>query len=60
MADYYARRAAEYERVFAKPERQSDLRAMEVWLGPIFASATFTNPINVVHIPIMVADVGRI
>jgi len=32
MADYYARRAAEYERVYHKPERQADLRAMEAWL----------------------------
>ena len=29
MADYYARRAATYEQVYAKPERQADLRAME-------------------------------
>jgi demethylmenaquinone methyltransferase/2-methoxy-6-polyprenyl-1,4-benzoquinol methylase len=25
LADYYARRAAEYERIYAKPERQADL-----------------------------------
>ncbi len=25
LAEYYARRAAEYERIYAKPERQSDL-----------------------------------
>ena len=36
MADYYARRAAEYERVYAKPERQADLRALAAWLPPIF------------------------
>lgn len=28
MLDYYARRAPEYERIYAKPERQADL----VWL----------------------------
>jgi len=37
MAAYYARRAADYERVYAKPERQSDLRAMEAWLADQFA-----------------------
>jgi SAM-dependent methyltransferase len=37
MADYYARRAAEYERVYAKPERQDDLRAIEAWLPDVFA-----------------------
>jgi SAM-dependent methyltransferase len=34
---YYARRAAEYERVYFKPERQSDLRALEAWLPLPFA-----------------------
>jgi SAM-dependent methyltransferase len=37
MRDYYARRAAYYERVYFKPERQTDLRAMETWLGTPFA-----------------------
>jgi len=37
MAAYYAQRAAYYERVYFKPERQSDLRAMEAWLPPLFA-----------------------
>ena len=37
MRDYYARRAAYYERVYFKPERQADLRAMEVWLAGAFA-----------------------
>jgi SAM-dependent methyltransferase len=37
MADYYARRAAYYERVYAKPERQADLRAMASWLAGRFA-----------------------
>jgi demethylmenaquinone methyltransferase/2-methoxy-6-polyprenyl-1,4-benzoquinol methylase len=37
MATYYARRAAYYERVYHKPERQTDLRAMEAWLPAAFA-----------------------
>lgn len=37
MATYYARRAAYYERVYFKPERQSDLRAMEAWLPTPFS-----------------------
>jgi SAM-dependent methyltransferase len=37
MREYYARRAATYERVYFKPERQADLRAMEAWLGAPFA-----------------------
>ncbi len=36
MASYYAQRAAYYERVYFKPERQSDLRAMEASLPPLF------------------------
>jgi demethylmenaquinone methyltransferase/2-methoxy-6-polyprenyl-1,4-benzoquinol methylase len=37
MRAYYARRAAYYERVYFKPERQADLRAMEAWLPTAFA-----------------------
>jgi demethylmenaquinone methyltransferase/2-methoxy-6-polyprenyl-1,4-benzoquinol methylase len=37
LRDYYARRANEYERVYAKPERQDDLRAIEAWLPAWFA-----------------------
>lgn len=37
MLDYYRRRAAYYERVYFKPERQDDLRAMEAWLPTPFA-----------------------
>lgn len=38
MRAYYVQRAAYYERVYAKPERQADLRAMEAWLaGGVFA-----------------------
>jgi ubiquinone/menaquinone biosynthesis C-methylase UbiE len=36
MRAYYAQRAQIYERVYHKPERQADLRAMEVWLGGAF------------------------
>jgi demethylmenaquinone methyltransferase/2-methoxy-6-polyprenyl-1,4-benzoquinol methylase len=36
MRDYYARRAAYYERVYLKPERQHDLRRMETWLPAWF------------------------
>jgi SAM-dependent methyltransferase len=37
MRAYYAQRAAYYERVYFKPERQHDLRAMEAWLSQPFA-----------------------
>jgi SAM-dependent methyltransferase len=37
MLDYYQRRAATYESIYEKPERQADLRAMEAWLAPVFA-----------------------
>jgi ubiquinone/menaquinone biosynthesis C-methylase UbiE len=36
MAAYYVQRAAYYERVYFKPERQADLRAMEAWLATRF------------------------
>ncbi|MDN3919527.1 class I SAM-dependent methyltransferase [Roseateles violae] len=36
MVDYYRRRAAYYERVYQKPERQADLRAMEAWVAEAF------------------------
>jgi SAM-dependent methyltransferase/protein tyrosine phosphatase (PTP) superfamily phosphohydrolase (DUF442 family) len=38
MAHYYAQRAAIYERVYHKPERQADLRAIEAWLPSVFAN----------------------
>lgn len=34
---YYAARAREYDRVYEKPERQHDLRALEAWLPGVFA-----------------------
>lgn len=37
LHDYYAARAAEYDRIYAKPERQRDLRAIEQWLPRVFA-----------------------
>jgi SAM-dependent methyltransferase len=37
LADYYARRAAEYERVYAKPERQGDLARLRAHLARMFA-----------------------
>ena len=37
MVEYYRQRATYYERVYHKPERQSDLRAMEAWLPGRFA-----------------------
>ena len=38
MQLYYAQRAAIYERVYFKPERQTDLRAMEAWLPTQFVA----------------------
>jgi demethylmenaquinone methyltransferase/2-methoxy-6-polyprenyl-1,4-benzoquinol methylase len=37
MAGYYAQRAAYYERVYFKPERQAELRAMEAAMAEPFA-----------------------
>ncbi len=37
MQAYYARRAAEYERIYAKPERRADLSAIATWLPSQFA-----------------------
>lgn len=37
MQEYYAARAPEYERVYQKPERQTDLRLLEGWLPALFA-----------------------
>lgn len=37
MRAYYAQRATEYERVYHKPERQADLRAIEATLAAPFA-----------------------
>lgn len=40
MQDYYAARANEYDRIYLKPERQSDLRQIESWLPSVFAGRT--------------------
>jgi len=40
LADYYAKRATEYERIYAKPERQADLAALRARIGKIFAKKT--------------------
>jgi len=37
LADYYAKRAAEYERIYAKPERQADLAALKSRIAKMFA-----------------------
>lgn len=37
MATYYARRAAIYERIYHKPERQTELRALEAEMPALFA-----------------------
>ncbi len=39
MKSYYAARAPEYDRVYLKPERQTDLRAIERWVSAQFAGA---------------------
>lgn len=36
MRAYYAQRALVYERMYHKPERQADLRAMQAWLTDAF------------------------
>ena len=36
MSSYYAQRAATYERVYFKPERQAELRLLEAWLPSQF------------------------
>ncbi|MEO8524104.1 MAG: class I SAM-dependent methyltransferase [Caldimonas sp.] len=39
LQSYYAARATEYDKVYLKPERQFDLRAIEGWLPPVFRDA---------------------
>jgi ubiquinone/menaquinone biosynthesis C-methylase UbiE len=36
LADYYARRAAEYERIYLKPERQANLQTIQTRLAECF------------------------
>jgi demethylmenaquinone methyltransferase/2-methoxy-6-polyprenyl-1,4-benzoquinol methylase len=40
LQSYYAARASEYDRVYQKPERQSDLREIERWLPSRLSGAT--------------------
>lgn len=40
IQSYYAARAAEYDDVYLKPERQTDLRAIEQWLPALFDGTT--------------------
>lgn len=40
MISYYADRAREYERIYAKPERQEDLRWLRTFVGRTFVGAT--------------------
>src|SRR5688572_16203671 len=37
LARYYAQRAPEYERIYQKPERQADLRALREFIAQTFA-----------------------
>ena len=37
LAAYYAKRAAEYERIYSKPERQADLAALRARIAALFA-----------------------
>lgn len=37
LEEYYARRAAEYERIYAKPERQGDLAALRARIAALLA-----------------------
>lgn len=37
LARYYAQRAPEYERIYQKPERQADLRALRAFVAQTFA-----------------------
>ena len=39
MKEYYAARAKEYDQIYAKPERQADLRLVEQWLPVRFEGA---------------------
>lgn len=38
LARYYAQRAPEYERIYQKPERQADLRALREFVAQTFAA----------------------
>jgi ubiquinone/menaquinone biosynthesis C-methylase UbiE len=40
MQDYYAARAKEYDKIYLKPERQTDLRKIERWLPEVLSGRT--------------------
>ncbi|WP_029147048.1 bifunctional 2-polyprenyl-6-hydroxyphenol methylase/3-demethylubiquinol 3-O-methyltransferase UbiG [Methylophilus sp. 5] len=40
IESYYSARATEYDRVYLKPERQSDLREIERWLPTVFKGSS--------------------
>ncbi|MGH8673279.1 MAG: methyltransferase domain-containing protein [Burkholderiales bacterium] len=40
LAAYYAKRAAEYERIYAKPERQADLERLRARVTALFSGRT--------------------
>ena len=37
LTEYYARRAAEYERIYVKPERQADLTSLRSRIAALFS-----------------------
>ncbi|HTQ77018.1 MAG TPA: class I SAM-dependent methyltransferase [Burkholderiales bacterium] len=37
LVEYYAKRAAEYERIYARPERQADLAVLRARVGAMYA-----------------------
>ena len=39
LTEYYQQRAAEYDEVYRKPERQADLAWLKLWLPPLVAGA---------------------
>ena len=43
MANYYAERASEYERIYAKPERGPDIRRLRQLLGSLFQGRDVLN-----------------
>ena len=52
MIGYYAQRASEYERIYHRPERQSDLKELQAMIETVFRdhvtpkwATTCNNPI---------------
>ena len=44
LTDYYARRANEYERIYAKPERQTELNGLRLRLAELCAGRAVYEP----------------